>query len=140
MPFSRWSLCFFSSMRLHGCLCQQLPQKKYIFFFGGCPWHADGNRSGCGYLPVRRMYGFYRFFCIPAYLWQREDKGAHPSRVLYRRTARMGILSIYPGTGRNPICYRPAGSAICTGCGLDSNPSISFGNRPGRQGFHPYQL
>ncbi len=96
------SLLCFSSMSLNGCLCRQLPQKKYIFFLGGCPWHADGNRLGCGYLLVRRMCGFYKFFCIPACPWQRADKGARPIQALYRRTARMGIWSIYSGTGRNP--------------------------------------
>ncbi len=116
MPLSRRGPCFvFSSMRLHGCLCRQLSQKKYIFSFGVCLWHADGNHSGCGYLSVRKMCGFYRFFCIPACPWQRADKGAHPSQVSYRRNAHMGILSNYPGTGRNPLCHRPAGSAICTG-------------------------
>ena len=141
MPFRRRSLCFvFSSMHPHGCLCRQLPQRKYIFFFGGCPWHADGNRSGCGCLPVRRMCGFYKFFYIPACPWQPGDKGAHPSPVLYRRTARMGIWSIYPGTGRHPLCGRPAGSAICTGCGRSNSPSIPSGNRPGRWAFHPYRL
>ena len=141
MPFIRWSLCFvFSSMRLHGCLCRQLPQKKYIFSFGVCPWHADDNHSGCGCLPVRRMCGFYRFFYIPVFLWQPEDKGAHPIPVLYRHTVHMGIWSIYPGTGRHPLCGRPADSAICTGCGRNSNPSIPSGNRPGIWAFHPYRL
>ncbi len=80
-------LCF-SSMSLNGCLCRQLPQRKYIFFLG------------C--LHVRRMCGFYKFFYIPACPWQRADKGARPIQALYRRTARMGIWSIYSGTGRNP--------------------------------------
>ena len=141
MPFIRWSLCFvFSSVRLHGCLCRQLPQKKYIFSFGVCPWHADDNHSGCGCLPVRRMCGFYIFFCIPACPWQRAGKGARPSQVLCRRTAHMVIQSIYAGMGRDPIFYRPAGSAIYTGCGRRNSPSIPSGGRPGRQAFHPCQL
>lgn len=140
MPFSRWSLCFvFSSMRLHGSLCRQLPQKKYIFSSGVCPWHAGGNHSGCDYLPVRRMCGFYKFFYILVCPWQQEDKGVHPSQVLYRRTARMGVLSIYPDKDRTPLFYRPAGSATCTGCGPHNNPSIPSCARPARQGFHPCQ-
>ncbi|KAI4446471.1 hypothetical protein C823_000989 [Eubacterium plexicaudatum ASF492] len=97
MPFRRRSLCFvFSSMHLHGCLCRQLPQRKYIFFFGGCPWHADGNRSGCGCLHVRRMCGFYKFFIFPCPSGNRRIKARVPFRFCIDTPSIWGFGAFIP--------------------------------------------
>lgn len=110
----------FSSVDAHG-MQMVIVQDAVVYPFAGCAVFID-------------------FFYIPVFLWQPEDKGAHPIPVLYRHTVHMGIWSIYPGTDNHPLCGRPAGSAICSGCGRNSNPSIPSGNRPGIWAFHPYRL
>lgn len=141
MWFRPRGLCFvFSSMRLYVCLCRQLPQKMYIFFFCGCPWHADDNHLEYGCLPVRRMCGCYKFFCIPVCPWQLACKGGHPMLVWYRCSAHMGNWSICLCMDRNPLFYKPADSATCIGCGQRNNPNTPSCALPGIQGPRPYQL
>lgn len=115
------------------CLFLQPLQKECIFSCGGFSCCADGNHSGYGYLSFHRMCGCYIFFCIPVCPWQPVCKGGYPRLVSYKCNVRRKNRSIYHGMDRNPLSYRPVGSATCTGCGRCRHPSIPSGIRPGRQ-------